>query len=311
MLTRCSLSSLDRKIYLFNLPRRHVKASRKLAASATGYCVNLVRQYDFENYLCCLLVNKQRRPAIFAIRAFNVEIAKICDSTTVETIGKMKIQFWRDTLDSIFTKGNCPDHPVSKMLQNAVEDYNLSKHWFTRILDGREENLHDNPFSNIEDLENYAEKTISSILYLTLEGLGVKDTNADHCASHLGKAIGIVTLLRSTLYHAKSRRVLWPSDVLIQQQLSQEDVLRGKNLPAIKEATYQLASRAHVHLNKARALSSGVPKLGFRSFLPAVSCNSFLESLQQADFEIFDSKLQQRNNLLPILLLRAMWRGTF
>ena len=46
--------------------------------------------------------------------------------------------------------------------------------------------------------------------------LGVKDTNADHCASHLGKAIGTVTLLRSTLHHAKSRRILWPTDVLLQ-----------------------------------------------------------------------------------------------
>ena len=79
----------------------------------------------------------------------------------------------------------------------------MSKLWFTRLLDGRvrmwitawaaklytcnfdiqndenlpnslfqEEYLHNNPFSDTEELENYAERTISSILYLTLEGLG-------------------------------------------------------------------------------------------------------------------------------------------
>ncbi|CAB4042737.1 NADH dehydrogenase (ubiquinone) complex I, assembly factor 6, partial, partial [Paramuricea clavata] len=78
----------------------------------------------------------------------------------------------------------------------------------------------------------------------------VKDTNADHCASHLGKAIGIGTLLRSTLHHAKSRRILWPTDVLLQHGLSQEDVLRGRNVAVAKEVTYQLASVAHVHLDK-------------------------------------------------------------
>ena len=29
---------------------------------------------------------------------------KICDTTTVETIGRMKIQFWRDCLDHIYAK---------------------------------------------------------------------------------------------------------------------------------------------------------------------------------------------------------------
>ena len=78
----------------------------------------------------------------------------------------------------------------------------MSKLWFTRLLEGRvrmdycmavklytfnfdiqndenlpnslfqEEYLHNNPFSDTEELENYAERTVSSILYLTLEGLG-------------------------------------------------------------------------------------------------------------------------------------------
>ncbi|CAB4042192.1 NADH dehydrogenase (ubiquinone) complex I, assembly factor 6 isoform X1, partial [Paramuricea clavata] len=95
---------------------RSIKSLSRYSSTA-NYCVNLVRQHDFENYLCCLLVNKESRHSIFAVRAFNVEIAKICDSTTVETIGKMKIQFWKDTIDSIYTKGICPDHPVAKELQ--------------------------------------------------------------------------------------------------------------------------------------------------------------------------------------------------
>ena len=295
----------------FHLLLRNVKPFSKYSATTANYCVNLVRQYDFENYLCCLLVNKQSRHSIFAIRAFNVEIAKVCDFTTVETIGKMKIQFWKDTIEDIYSKGICPDHPVAKELQKAIEKHNMSKLWFTKLLGEREENLHNNPFSDTEQLENYSEKTVSSILYLTLEGLGVKDTNADHCASHLGKAIGIVTLLRSTLHHAKSRRILWPANVLLQHGLSQEDILRGKNLSAIKEATYQLASIAHVHLDKARSLIGNVPKIGFQACLPALSCSSYLTTLQQVDFDIFDPKLQQRNNLLPVLLLKALWLKTF
>ncbi|XP_046842181.1 NADH dehydrogenase (ubiquinone) complex I, assembly factor 6-like isoform X2 [Xenia sp. Carnegie-2017] len=266
-------------------------------ATAINYCVNLVRHHDYENYLCCLLVKKQSRNAIFAIRALNVELAKISDSTTVETIGKMKLKFWRDTVQSIYTK--------------AIELYGLSKHWISRILDSREENLHSNPFTNMEELEAYSERSVSSILYLSLEASGVKDANADHCASHLGKAMGIITLLRSTLHHLKSRKVLWPNDIMIKNGISQEDMLRGRNLPAIKEATYEIACRAHAHLDKAKTLGKNIPKLGSRCLLPIVPFNTFLENLRQMDFDIFDSKLYQRNGILPVLLLKVLLMGSF
>lgn len=38
----------------------------------------------------------------------------------------------------------------------------------------------------IIDVENYAESTASSLLYLTLESCGVKNVHADHAASHVG-----------------------------------------------------------------------------------------------------------------------------
>ncbi len=48
-----------------------------------------------------------------------------------------------------------------------------------------------------------------------LAAAGVKDVNADHAASHIGKAEGIVTLLRSTPYHRSRRAVMIPMDVVM------------------------------------------------------------------------------------------------
>lgn len=42
---------------------------------------------------------------------------------------------------------------------------------------------------------------------------GVKDVHADHAASHIGKAQGIVTCLRATPYHSQRRRVYLPMDI--------------------------------------------------------------------------------------------------
>jgi hypothetical protein len=43
--------------------------------------------------------------------------------------------------------------------------------------------------------------------------LGIKDLHADHAASHIGKAQGIVTCLRATPYHGSRRKVFLPMDI--------------------------------------------------------------------------------------------------
>lgn len=45
------------------------------------------------------------------------------------------------------------------------------------------------------------------------EIVGIKDIHADHAASHIGKAQGIVTCLRATPYHGSRRKVFLPMDI--------------------------------------------------------------------------------------------------
>ena len=65
----------------------------------------------------------------------------------------------------------------------------------------------------IKDMETYSENTQSSLLYLQLESLGVKDVNADHVISHLGKMIGISTFLRALPFHVSQKRLVLPAEI--------------------------------------------------------------------------------------------------
>ena len=51
-------------------------------------------------------------------------------------------------------------------------------------------------------------------MYRNLLVTGVRDVQSDHAASHLGKAEGIVTLLRATPYHAHNKKVFLPMELL-------------------------------------------------------------------------------------------------
>jgi phytoene/squalene synthetase len=50
----------------------------------------------------------------------------------------------------------------------------VSKKWFMNLLEGRERIMTDAPFKTIAELEAYSDQTVTSILYLAFEMLGMK-----------------------------------------------------------------------------------------------------------------------------------------
>ncbi|XP_049489052.1 NADH dehydrogenase (ubiquinone) complex I, assembly factor 6 isoform X3 [Panthera uncia] len=193
----------------------------------------------------------------------------------------------------------------------AVKRHNLTKRWLMKIIDEREKNLDDKPYRNIQELENYAENTQSSLLYLTLEILGVKDLHADHAASHIGKAQGIVTCLRATPYHGSRRRVFLPMEICMLHGVSQEDFLRQNQAKNVRDVVYDIASQAHLHLKHARSFHKSVPVKAFPAFLQTVALEDYLKKIQQVDFDIFHPSLQQKNTLLPLSLYVQSWRKRY
>lgn len=63
---------------------------------------SISRKRDYENFLCTLLLPNNIKTAGFVIRAFNVEIAQVEDQITIKHIGIMRLQFWKEMLNSIY-----------------------------------------------------------------------------------------------------------------------------------------------------------------------------------------------------------------
>ncbi|XP_044514139.1 NADH dehydrogenase (ubiquinone) complex I, assembly factor 6 isoform X2 [Gracilinanus agilis] len=255
------------------LGRRATASSRTEISGNDRYCMELLRKRDYEGYLCCLLLPAEARSSAFALRAFNVELAQVKDSISQKTIGQMRMQFWRKAVEDMYSD-NPPHQPVAIELWKAVKRHNLTKRWLLKIIDEREKNLDDKAYRNIQELEAYAENTQSSLLYLTLEVLGVRNLHADHAASHIGKAQGIITCLRATPYHSSRRKVFLPMDICMLHSVSQEDFLRKSQDKNVRDVIYDIASQGHLHLKHARSFQKSVPMKAFPAFFQTVSRTS-------------------------------------
>lgn len=279
------------------------KIFRLASKSTSAYCVDSVKKYDYENFVCTLLLQNSARSAAFAIRSFNIEIAQIAEHVSQESIGLMRLKFWEETLDKCLSKDYklVPKHPVAQELFRVNSKQKLTKRYLSNLINCRKNKPH---FRNIDDMEKYAEQTVSSIFYLVLESCGIKNIDADHAASHLGKAQGIVQQLRSLPHTHRLNFLPIPQDILTKNKVSQEDVIRGRKSEEISECTFEVASRAHQHLVKAKSLLEKVPKDGRKVMLPAVPVSIYLNRLQTVNHDVFHPSLQHRSwKLLPQLWL--------
>ncbi|KAF1355877.1 hypothetical protein EJ07DRAFT_168039 [Lizonia empirigonia] len=346
-----------RRIYTCSAPqRRQIQTSQCFTDAprpsqaeverARAYCASLVRTYDTPSHVLQSFIPQSSRDAYLAIRAFNVDVARVADTTSTPTVGMMRMQFWRDT-------------PVAILLAHAAEDLfhrsdgksRLSKNWFHRIINTRE-----------HALETYAENTYSTLLYLTLSALPQASITTDHIASHIGKASGIATVLRGiplmafphpqpggTAGHITGQSgptqgaVLLPLDVMAEANVREEDVFRqGGAAPGLKDAVFTVATRANDHLITAREMLSKLRSEGslghdfehaddgeheytvqqmtagtdqqlrhvdaaFGVFMSSTSTQSWLDRLQKADFDLFDPQLRKSDWKLPA---KAYWAYT-
>lgn len=98
------------------------------------------------------------------------------------------------------------------------QDEGVGPHWCEMIIF--------NPGSNKEVYEK------SSVILFK----GLKDVHADHAASHIGKAQGIVTCLRATPYHSSRRKVYLPMDVcmLVSPRLTVKTTLFGERSEQVR-----------------------------------------------------------------------------
>ncbi|CAL1677286.1 unnamed protein product [Lasius platythorax] len=287
--------------------RRINTAVTKERQTPSEYCLQLVRKNDYENFLCTLLLPHSVKSAAFAIRAFNVEVAQVEDQVSDTKIGAMRLQFWTDALNNVYND-RPPRSPVSLELHRILQRHKLSKRYFKRLIDARLNKLSNSIFVDLESLERYCDYTASSIYYLLLEANGTTNVNADHIASHFGKAHGLVTSIRSVPYNARKRVMILPQDVLLKNSVSSESVFQGQSSSGLKDAVLEVASCAKQHLKLATSLKKTTGKDFNAIFLPAVCVENYLEELRRVDFDVFHPKLQRRKGFLPLQLLwRKIW----
>src|SRR5258706_7401227 len=72
----------------------------------------LVRRHDRDRYQTVLFAPAARREALFALYAFNYEIARVRESVTEPMLGQIRLQWWRANIAAASEGSPVRHHPV-------------------------------------------------------------------------------------------------------------------------------------------------------------------------------------------------------
>lgn len=272
------------------------------------HCVGLVRRHDRDRFLTIQFAPPQARAGLYALYAFNYELARAPESTNEPLLARMRVQWWSDALDGI-VQGHPPDHPVARALADVAAGGGLARARLDALLDARAADAEGGAdIADMADLEGYLGATSAGLGALALD---LVDPDAGEAVRravhHTGLAWGLTGILRAVPFQAARRRCLLPRTVCGEAGLDVEALFAGRKATGVASAVRAVAARAEEHMRAARRERAAVSALTLAAVLPVTLAESHLARLAKAGYDPFHPAVSRPTG--PSAVARLIWRG--
>jgi phytoene synthase len=247
--------------------------------ATASHAMEAVRAADRDRYLPVLYAPEDKRPSLFALYAFNAEIASVRDRIREALPGEIRLQWWRDTI----ANGDAGGHPLAEALLAAIGRHNLPKKPFDDYLEARIFDLYNDPMPGRAELEGYCGETASALIQLAALVLdpGAAPAAAE-AAGHAGCAQAITGIIRLIPLHRARGQCYVPRDILAAAGTTPETLIAGDDTQSALRAIAAMAALAAEHLQAFEARAGAIPQSLRPAFLPLALTPAYLSAINRA-----------------------------
>lgn len=262
------------------------------------YCQKSVREHDYDRYLLSLFAPASARSYLWALFAFNYEIAKTREVVSDTTIGLIRLQWWRDAIAEIYEGRDVRRHEVVQPLAEAIQKFDLPREQFDNLIYAREFDLEGVSPANIEGLINYCDYTNTPLTHLALKIIGLEEN--EEAVKAVSVHYALVGTLRAVPYMFNDRRMMLPSDVLAKNDMSIQKIFDFNEVKNLPQVISELLSVQKEFRYDDLAINS--------KFLKAMSAigESYQAQIESAQYDVLSSKLGMR----PSFFALRVWAKT-
>ena len=262
------------------------------------HCAALVREADRDRYLATLFAPAEKRNALLALYAFNIEITRVRDVAREPMPGEIRLQWWREVLSGD-REGEGTAHPVAAALMESLRQLEIAPERLSAIVDAHTFDLYDEPLPTLDDLDNYAVMTQSALIDVAAELLGAERSASMMLIRSAGIAYTVAGILSGLARHTARGQLYIPIEVLDRHGVKSTDIFAQHVTDTLKAALAELRRHARRQLAAARGELIGAPAALLPALLPVALVGPALRPMDRRGYEPFD--------VPPLSQLRRQW----
>jgi phytoene synthase len=252
-----------------------------------AHCEALVRRADKDRYLAALFAPAAWRGALYALYAFNVEIARVREVIREPLAGEIRLQWWSDAIVGD-RAGEARSNPVAAALLAAVLQLRLPKDLLTGLIAAHRFDLYNEPMGTLAELGDYGRATSAALIALSARILGVDDASGlRKLAFHAGLAHVITGVLQALPIHAARGQLYVPIEVLDRHGVSREDIAARPATPELRAALGEMRLAAREHLAQAGRSAADMPAELLPVLLPIALVRPVLDRMEHDAYDPF------------------------
>jgi phytoene/squalene synthetase len=216
-----------------------------------------------DHTLATSFLEPEARARVIALILFTHEIARARKVVSEPGLAAIRLQWWRDTIDQVYTGQTVRAQPTATALAGAIREAGLPRTLIDDMIDAYACELEAAPFATWTDLQNYLDATAGNLARLCLlaTGLPAITSSTDEAARQVGIAAGLAHLVATTPNWLEQRRSWLPQEA--SQTFDNEAMFAGQisaglhgALNAAQTAITNARNRANQNLRHAKLGSS-------------------------------------------------------
>lgn len=155
-------------------------------------CADLVERGDADRFAAVMAAPVALRARLFALYAFNLEVAKAPWVTKEAMIAEMRLQWWRDIVAEPAPRA----HEVAGPLHQVITEAGLPIDVLDRLVAARRWDVYSDAFEDEAHFDAYLDETAGGLMWLAAKASGAPDA-AEPVARAAGWALGLANFLRA------------------------------------------------------------------------------------------------------------------
>lgn len=160
-------------------------------ADLTG-CADLVRRADPDRFQAVMAAPAAMRGLLFALYAFNIELARAPWVSAEPMIAEMRVQWWRDVTDEIASGAAVRRHFVATPLAGLLNRDLAGQ--LGEICEARRWDVYREPFADQAAFDRYIDHTSGNLMWVAATSLGQADEGVVRAFAY---GVGVANWLRA------------------------------------------------------------------------------------------------------------------